>query len=729
MSLIFNTQNLLWIIIAAVAVIVFIIWTYRQVMVQLSSPAGWALTLIRIAAVGLLLFTICEPAASIMLRRPEQANVILLVDTSDSMGISDRMGNRIQTVSRLLTEGWFESLTDRYHIYTYQFDERITPLTESAFDSLSVRKTGTDIGAALNFTRTRARLDDIAGVILMTDGNHTVGRDPQRIASGLGLPIYAVGVGDTLEPRDTAVISHLTNDVAYVDSKIPVEVIIRSRGYEGMRLPVTLSEGERVVDKRYIRLAGGGREQSVLLHAVPTTDGIRQYTVSVPVQDDELVAQNNRRSFSIKILKTRLGILYIEGSPRADMTFLKQTLKRDPNVELTSVLARPDGSFYPDPLPDTRSAWFRYDLIILGSIAANHLQPFERHIIDFVEQKGGGLIVLGGSKSFELGGYAGTPLGNLMPVRIPAVNHGLLEGLFLPTLTADGQMHGLTQLDDDPMASMQRWMELPPLPGIHQVGPAKPGATVLATHPTWQIEGQPAPVITVQRYGLGKVLAIATYDLWRWDMMMWETGGTNASYVRFWSNAVRWLTTREGSRRVRVATEKPVYRSGDPIVFAGQVYDESYHAIDGATISVSIIPKHDVKQQIGLELVPSSDGTGRYKGTVNYLVTGEYGFVASATKDGQLLGTDPGGFDVGEPAIEYDRTRMNRDLLVGLTTTTGGQFYHADEADRLLKDIDFADTTVTRTSDVRIWNHPLALLIFILMLSIEWLFRRRHGIM
>ena len=96
MSLSLNTQNLLWIIAAAVAVIVFIIWTYRQVMVQLPSPAGWGLTLIRIAAVGLLLFTICEPAASIMLSRSAQANVILLVDTSDSMSISDRTGNRIR---------------------------------------------------------------------------------------------------------------------------------------------------------------------------------------------------------------------------------------------------------------------------------------------------------------------------------------------------------------------------------------------------------------------------------------------------------------------------------------------------------------------------------------------------------------------------------------------------------------------------------------------------------
>ena len=729
MSLTLNTQHIIWILLAAVAVTIFIFWAYRQLMVQLSSRTGWGLTLVRIGAVGMLLFTICEPAATIVLERSEKGTVLLFIDTSDSMSITDRVGNRLEEVSRLLTGAWFTALADRYHISTYQFSERVTPISESAFDSLNTQAAATNISAALEFARTRSQLVEIAGIVLVTDGNHTVGRDPQRTADGLTIPVYAIGVGDTLEARDTALVSHMTNEVAYVDSRIPVEVTIQSRGYEGEKVPVVLQENGRTIDSREVVLAGRGREQSVALHVAPHLAGVRQYTVSLQARDDEPVSRNNQLNFSIKVLKSKLNVLYIEGSPRTDMTFLKQTLQRDPNVRLTSVFTRPDGEFYPEPLPDSRSEWLEYDLVILGSISYKQVQPWSTHIVNLVEHKGGGLIVLGGPKSFELGGYAGTPLGNLMPVQIPGVNRGLLEGLYLPTLTADGQTHALMQLQDDPLESSRIWSELPPLTGINQVGPAKPGATVLAVHPTWQVNGQDAPVISVHRYGHGKVLAFATYDIWRWDLMMWGSGGTNASYARIWSNAVRWLTTRESGKRVRVTTGKTTYSSGEPVVFSGQVYDDSYRPVDHVDLSLAIIPEMDETRQFTVGMTSSSTGSGRYESALRHLVAGVYTFTARATRGGQTLGTDSGGFEIGESAIEFTHTGMDQALLNELANRTGGGFYRSDEAGRLVSEITVPDKTVTGKRDVHIWNHPVSLALFVIALSIEWFIRRRHGLM
>lgn len=729
MHLSLNTHNALWLLLAAAAVIVFILWAYRQVIAQLADRTGWLLTCLRIGAVGLLLFTICEPAVSFAFRRTDKARVILLVDASDSMSITDGLGPRAQTLSRLLTGPWFKTLADRYRLQVYRFAESVAPLTEREFSPLPVQKSGTDIAAALDFVKIQAEEDRIAGVILATDGNATVGREPLRAVRGLGLPVYTIGVGDTIEPQDAAVVKHLTNDIAYIDSKVPVEVTIRSTGFSGTRVPVTLSEGHRLIDTRYVTLTGESREQSVTLHVVPTEEGTHQYAVTIPVQPGERITQNNSHRFTIKVLKSKLGILYIEGSPRADITFLKHALQRDPNVDVTSVLARPDGSFYPKPLPETRAEWYRYDLVLLGSIPASRLRPWERQIVEFVEQKGGGLVALGGHRSFELGGYAGTLLGNLMPVVIPTTNRGLLEGLFVPELTADGRDHPIARLDDDPAISTRRWSELPPLPGMNQVGPAKPGAVVLAVHPTWRVGGRNAPVIAVQRYGLGKVLAMTAYDLWRWDMLMWGVGGTNASYERFWSNAVRWLTTREGSQRVRVTAGKGQYRSGEPIEFTGQVYDESYRPIDGAAVTVTIIPKTGEGQRADVELAPVGGGPGRYGNIIRSLPSGEYTFTARATNDGRALGTDSGGFRVGEYNIEYVRVRMDRDLLVRLAAATGGRFYRMAEADRLLREMQFPAASVARLNEVQLWHHPGVLIAFILLLSVEWLIRRRRGLM
>jgi uncharacterized membrane protein len=729
MSLNLNTEFIVWIIITAIAAIGFIVWISRQLIEQAGPKVGWGLIFIRISATGLLLVILCEPATRLLLNRSEPANVILLVDTSESMNLIDRSGSRKDVLDQFLRSEVLETINEKYHLQTYQFSEQLSPFIVTALDSLPLHKNGTDIGSALEFIKTRDRLDSLSGVILVTDGNYTVGRDPLRVADDLRIPIYTIGIGDTLGVHDLGISSHLTNDVAFVESKVPIEVSIKSQGISQVRVPITLREGGLPLDTQYVTLIGQGREQSVVLHVVPTTKGVHQYTVDVPVQAGEVTSENNHRTFSIKVLKTKLRILYIEGGPRPDLTFLKRTLQRDTNLEVSSIILRPDGSSFPGALPSSRSEWFSYDLIILGSIDAARLQNQANFIAAFVEEKGGGLIALGGPHSFDLGGYAGTPIGNLMPVRIPSTARGLLESPFLPLLTPDGQVHPLTKLHSDPTLSKQRWSELPPLPGINQVGPAKPGAVVLATHPTWQVGTQNAPVITVHRYGLGKVMAITTHEMWRWDLMMWGTGGTNASYEKFWNNAVRWLTIRDGSRRVRVASEKLQYRSGEMINFNGQVYDENYQPVDGANIAVTIQGKQENSQPVQISLTPSRQGNGRYKGELRYLPVGEYTTSINATLNGASLGTDAGGFTIGEASIEFDQTKMNQPFLTQLSAMTGGQFYFVEDSDQLTSDLSFPDITTQQTQDIQLWNHPVVLFLFILLLTAEWLLRRRYGLL
>ena len=94
-----------------------------------------------------------------------------------------------------------------------------------------------------------------------------------------------------------------------------------------------------------------------------------------------------------------------------------------------------------------------------------------------------------------------------------------------------------------------------------------------------------------------------------------------------------------------------------------------------------------------------------------------------------MLGTDNGGFEIGESAIEFTHTSMDEALLSGLAGRTGGGFYRSNEAERLISEITVPDKTVTGRSDVHIWNHPVSLILFILALSIEWFIRRRHGLM
>ena len=727
MSLDFQADSLTWILVAFLLVCILIYWVSRRLFTLVSPSVAWGLFGLRIATAAVLLAVLSEPASRMLLERTESPGVAVLVDTSASMGLSDRQGSRNETLAAVLSSDALHAIGARHRVHRYRFAEDLSPLPEGGDDSLSTAGTGTDLGAALSFLEDGSRAGRFAAGILVSDGNFTVGRDPLRVAEDLDLPLYTVGIGDTLGVRDIGV-SHLTvNEVVYAGSNVPVEVVVNGRGYGRVRVPVTLREGDRILRREEITLDGQEGDRTVMFHVVPDTVGLHRYQVELPVLESEITTRNNHRVFTIKVLKPGLRVLYVEGAPRADMGFLRRTLEKDASLEVTSIVFRPDGATYPEPMPASRTDWFSFDLVILGSVDYERIRPWANLLVSFVEERGGGLIAFGGPHSFEMGGYAGTPVGNMMPFEIAAAARGMTGESFVPVLTADGNTHPITRLDDDPAESDRRWTELPPLPGMNQVGRAKPGATVLARNPTWRTEREDAPVIAEHRYGRGRVLGIAAQGLWHWDLMMWGSGGTNAAYERFWNNAVRWITVREASRRIRVATDKLRYRGGETIRFDGQIYDENYRPVEQADVSVTVRSERDGADPLQLDLSSTAQGLGRYAGRLQFLPSGAYSFEATAALKGRPLGTDSGGFVVGEAGAEFERTRMNRELLVQLADMTGGRFYLPSETERLAEDVDLDEITVQETRTSTLWDHPAVLILLVGLLAAEWLVRRYTG--
>lgn len=722
-----QTDSLIWILIIFILAGILIYGLSRRLFSLLSPAAAWSLIGLRIAVAAVALAVLSDPVSKSVLERTEPPGLAVLVDTSASMGLTDRLGRRNAVLASILSADAIHALETRHRVHRYRFAEELSPLPEGSIDSLTTDGAGTDIGGALSFLEGGSGAGHYSAAVLVTDGNFTAGRDPLRVAEDLDMPVYTVGIGDTLGVRDIGV-SHLTvNEVVYTGSNVPVEVGVRGRGYGSVRVPVTLREEGRILRSEEITLDGRDQEQTVVFHVVPETEGVHRYQVEVPALDGEITTENNRREFAIKVLKSRLRVLYVEGASRPDMGFLSRSMEKDANLEVTSILLRPDGRTFPEPMPASRTDWFSYDLVILGSVDYDRIQPWTPFLVSFVEEKGGGLIAFGGSHSFEMGGYAGTPIGDLMPFGIATTARGLSEETFAPDLTSDGRTHPITRLDDDPAESDRRWLELPPLPAMNQVGPAKPGATVLARHPTWRTEDERTPVIAVHRYGQGRVLAIAAQGLWRWDLMMWGSGGTNAAYERFWNNAVRWMTVREGSRRIRVASDRLRYHGGETIRFDGQVYNENYRPVEGAELTVAVHPARGETGAIQINLTSTGQGFGRYRGRLQFLPAGAYSFEATAALGGVPIGTDRGGFVVGEAGAEFERTRMNRALLVQLADKTGGSFYLPTDIDRLADDIVLDEITVQESRTVSLWNHPGVLALLVCMLAAEWFYRRYLG--
>ena len=103
-------------------------------------------------------------------------------------------------------------------------------------------------------------------------------------------------------------------------------------------------------------------------------------------------------------------------------------------------------------------------------------------ISDFVERRGGGLLMLGGPRSFAEGGYAGTPVADALPVILERPAR-MLDVLPVARLhvkpTKAGEAHGVTQIAATEAASTARWSDMPVLTSVNTIREVKPGATVL----------------------------------------------------------------------------------------------------------------------------------------------------------------------------------------------------------------------------------------------------------
>ena len=139
-------------------------------------------------------------------------------------------------------------------------------------------------------------------------------------------------------------------------------------------------------------------------------------------------------------------------------------------------------------------------------------------IAEFVDRRGGGLLMLGGPRAFAEGGYAGTAVADVLPVvldRNKVQAKGTVMRLTVKPTRA-GAATAVTQLGATEAASAERWSTLPGITAVNRIDSVKPGATVLLTG-TDESRAE-RPMLIFQRYGRGKSFAFLPQDSWMWQM-------------------------------------------------------------------------------------------------------------------------------------------------------------------------------------------------------------------
>ena len=480
---------------------------------------------------------------------------------------------------------------------------------------------------------------------------------------------------------------------------------------------------------------------------VPKRIGKEIYSVSVPEFSDEVLLENNINHFLLNVIRDKVRVLQVVGRPSWDERFLRRLLKKNPNFDLISffilrtdesvrVVRNDELSLIPFPTRELfEDELGSFDLVIFQNFnfGPYNMRRYLSEIADFV-QDGGGFVMVGGDLSFASGGYAQTPIEDILPVRLPASSspeQSIDYGHFRPEVTDAGTSHPITQLAFDPSSNRQIWSELPPFHGTNIVTGAKPDATVLATHPDLRYRGKPMPVITVQETGKGRSMALTSDSTWRWAFEHVGSGGTSREYQVFWNSAIRWLIKDPELKLIRLEIPDDVYAPGDTARVRVRISKTDYTPARNRSGRLEIMfrPLQDQSEDTlpdttTLKTVEfQTDHNGEAVVEVPIRDKGVYQLRASSDglSDEDILLAVP---DVNE----FREIIPRAELLDSMASASDA--YHDLLPDLSGSSFEFEPpryVQINRRKVIQLWDTAIIFGLIIALLGLEWTFRRRWG--
>jgi len=681
------------------------------------------LTAIRFVVLVIILFILFEPILRLSWQRTEKPTVAVLLDSSASMILKNNGKLRAEKAISILHSDIFQNGKKDVNFTYYQFSHKLTPLLFQGLDSVKFLSDGTDISTSLKQLQEENINKYLAGIILLSDGINNLGENPLRTAEDLNLPIYPISVGKVVDQTDVVISKVTTNQIIYANSQVPVDVSIKSTGYAGKQIKVELQKDGIVLDSKYIEI-GDNLESQTRLKFTAQETGLQKFCIKIPVLKNELTDLNNQKNFYVKVLKSRIKILYLSGAPGADFSFIKRTLNADPNVDADCWVAKKKQGFYQGNFLNDFSKLKTYDLIIFQNFPGKSHNSRAIYILQRLleYQPIPFLFITGDNVNFR----ALYELKDFLPFSLPIREYPEFE--ITPRLSVRGLIHPLTRIDDDEFENRNMWQELPPIfYSFYNVQPYPGSEILLEAEPVQKnirLQNRRLPLIITRKVANSKSMALLGYGIWRWDLLMWGVGKTDQLFNQLLSNSIRWLINKEDNKTVRIIPDQEIYCNGQKISFSGETYTENYLPLNGAEVKLKVFNKKHT-YEISLPGV----GDGKYEGELQALEGGEYKYEGTAFYKNVTMGTDKGQFSVENFNLEHLQTKIDENFLKQLALKTGGQFIN----DSTLKSLDtllkFPARTSMESREWQLWNKLILLILAILLLSFEWFIRKRSGML
>jgi hypothetical protein len=492
-------------------------------------------------------------------------------------------------------------------------------------------------------------------------------------------------------------------------------------GLSDQAFPVRLRRNGLPVEEAPVRLPADGGSQTVSFRLSHPVVGNEVWTVAVAPLPGEAQTNDNEMAVAVEVVDARNRLLYVEDVPRWESKYLNRELHANRDITPLSFVRGPGGVFlsYAERGGATLDLDERqlalYKIVILGDLDAQALGAARAAALRAFVERGGSLVLLGGAKAWGSGGLPDTELAALLPFARAAGPP--LEGSFPTRWTADGRGHpALASEPNLPEA-------LPPV--LTVFGSARPGEVAVAlaeaeTPAGWQ------PIVAAQSYGQGKVLALLTDSLWRWQLQP----DAARPYAFFWRRAIEWLSPRE-SQVERCTLELSgsagrVY-AGEEVEFSVRLSAPPGETPENPRMTCEVRTPDDRLLPLDMPAGPVRAAGREFPGHVARFapqVPGNYRAVAFAEIRGTRVESAPFLFQVRALTQESAPRPANLRVLRDLARVSGGRCGDPDAIDRYLRSLHVEPRRERRVEHATLWQTYTVLSALLALLLLEWIARK-----
>ncbi|HET9662708.1 MAG TPA: VWA domain-containing protein [Burkholderiales bacterium] len=266
-----------------------------------------------------------------------------------------------------------------------------------------VERGGSDIGRAIEVAVGAFPPAEHRRIVLLSDGRENLGdaRAAAAVARSLGVEIHAVPLETSSPEKEIYVHGMTVPSEVRVHEPFEVQTVVHSTGHA--RAHLVIMRNDVLLHESEVDLKPGANVYSFVEQA--EAPGLQEYEAIV--NSDADTEQENNRYLAFVRVNAPPRVLHAMGSPQAGR-HVSAALKTQ-GIAVDEVSG--------NALPGSLRELLDYDLIILNNVSGFDLSLPKMELLEnYVRDAGGGVVKIGGDRSYAAGGYYGTPVERLLPV-------------------------------------------------------------------------------------------------------------------------------------------------------------------------------------------------------------------------------------------------------------------------------------------------------------------------